>query len=228
MDQAGRRPASAEPRPFISVEGARVRQGSGEPGPAIWWQILADQHWAVIGPNGCGKSMLMRQLSGRMATQGGRIVYHFLEDGAASNGSTARARTPREEIAYVDFRLRASFLNREAPYYQARWNSLGRQDAPLVSEYLSEEAVKRICPYQVAGSRLDPARFQADREQVARLLGIEPLLDRRLVQISSGERRRVLLARALLQKPRLCSSWTTPLPDWTRHSGPSCARSSNG
>jgi molybdate transport system ATP-binding protein len=141
-------------------------------------------------------------LSGRVAAGPGRIVHHF-GGGAAEPGSEAGAGLARNAVAYVDFRLQRSFMNREAPYHQARWNSLSRQDSPLVSEYLSERLVKGIRPDQAAAPGLGPGRFDQEREQVAQLLGIEALLDRRLVQISSGERRRVLLARALLQKPRL-------------------------
>ncbi|MGD8794099.1 MAG: ATP-binding cassette domain-containing protein, partial [Anaerolineae bacterium] len=197
---AGR--TSDEARPLISAEGVMLRRPGGEGDRGIWWQILDGQQWAVIGPNGSGKSTLVRMLSGRVAAGPGRIVHHF-GGGAAEPGSEAGAGLARNAVAYVDFRLQRSFMNREAPYHQARWNSLSRQDSPRVSEYLSEKLVTGIRPDQAAASSLQPARFDQEREQVAQLLGIEALLDRRLVQISSGERRRVLLARALLQKPRL-------------------------
>ena len=194
---------STRVRPFISVEGATLRRAGGANGPGIWWQILKDQHWAVVGPNGSGKSTLVKKLSGRMPAEGGRIVHHFADGGSDAAAGIAGEQTAAKQIAYVDFRLQQSFMNREVPYHQARWNSLSSHEAPLVSEYLSEETVRGIFPYQVTGSSLDPEQFRLEREQVAHLLGIEVLLGRRLVQLSSGERRKVLLARALLQKPRL-------------------------
>jgi ABC-type sugar transport system ATPase subunit len=46
---------------------------------------------------------------------------------------------------------------------------------------------------------------QIDRQvaEAARLLGIEPLLDRRVQQISGGEQQRVAIGRAIVQKPQL-------------------------
>jgi molybdate transport system ATP-binding protein len=72
-----------------------------------------------------------------------------------------------------------------------------------VSDYLSEQHVKRLNPYQVVGEKTDPAAFSAHREQVVELLGIEALLERNVFQVSNGERRKVLLARALLRRPKL-------------------------
>jgi molybdate transport system ATP-binding protein len=203
MDQTRLGPRSAGPEPFITVQGAVLGQADGGSEPGITWQILADQHWAVIGANGSGKSSLMQTLSGRRVVGAGCIVYHFADQVGCGGASRPRGSTARDQVAHVDFRMQRAFLSREAAYHQARWNSISSHDAPLVSEYLSEEAVKRISPYQLAKSRLAPEQFEVERDRVITLLGIEALLERRLVQISSGERRKVLLAKALLQKPRL-------------------------
>jgi molybdate transport system ATP-binding protein len=170
--------------------------------PPIRWEILDNQHWAVVGPNGSGKSTLVKALGGRLPIAGGRIVYHFTKNGASPNGS-GRGSSPQDHIAYVDFHSQKALLGQQSPFYQARWNSLGSQDAPAVCDYLSERAVKGLNPYQVIDTPSDPAEFLAKQDQVAELLGIEPLLARKIIQISSGERRKVLMARALLQNPQL-------------------------
>ena len=51
--------------------------------------------------------------------------------------------------------------------------------------------------------RLQPAERRFELDQVAQLLEIEPLLERRTAQLSGGERSRVALGRALLYSPRL-------------------------
>ncbi len=51
--------------------------------------------------------------------------------------------------------------------------------------------------------RIPPERRQIEFDQVAELLGIEPLLDRAPARLSGGERQRVAIARALLTSPSL-------------------------
>jgi molybdate transport system ATP-binding protein len=72
-----------------------------------------------------------------------------------------------------------------------------------VSEYLSERHVRQINPFQVLGGQLDPVWYAAQKERIVDLLGIEPLLERSMHQVSNGERRKVMLARALLKGPQL-------------------------
>jgi molybdate transport system ATP-binding protein len=195
------RAGSDDARPLVTLDDVSLHPSRQASLPPVRWEILSNQHWAVVGPTGCGKSVLVKALGGRLPIAGGRIVYH-LRNGASRNGS-GQGSSPQGHIAYVDFDLQRALLGHQTPFYQARWNSLGSEDAPTVSDYLSETAVKGLNPYQVVDTPSDPVGFSAQQDRVAELLGIEPLLERKLMQISSGERRKVLLARALLQNPEL-------------------------
>ncbi|MDD3827132.1 MAG: ATP-binding cassette domain-containing protein [Anaerolineae bacterium] len=178
-------------KPFLSVEGGLLWPGAGP----IDWRMRDDEQWAVVGPNGSGKTALLRAIAGRRPLAGGRIVYHF-----ASNGGGAG------EVALVEFGLERRLMGLDEPYYGSRWNSPGGTQVPLVSQFLSPEAALGLNPFRLPGNgrpAADRAAWEARQAEVARLLGIEPLLDRTLVQLSSGERRKVLLARALLRRPRL-------------------------
>lgn len=179
--------------PFISLEDVSVRLYDGRAFRHVCWQIESDQHWAVVGPNGSGKSTLMKALCGQVPVVGGQIVYHF------SNNGTP----PQDQIAYVAFDAQMQAAGHGGLYHQARWNSGIDHGALSVADYLSEWSVKGHNPYQVVDEQSDPALFLAHREQVVELLGIEALLDRSLWQVSNGERRKVLLAWALLKRPRL-------------------------
>jgi molybdate transport system ATP-binding protein len=53
------------------------------------------------------------------------------------------------------------------------------------------------------GRRRGAARAAPGLDAVARLLGLEPLLDRRVGDLSGGEKQRVAIGRALLAEPRL-------------------------
>jgi molybdate transport system ATP-binding protein len=181
--------------PFITIKDVSLRLGGQQESMPIRWQILSDQTWLVTGPNASGKSSLMRAISGQIPVAGGEIVYHLEDD--------AQGRLPQDQIAYLDFDAQRAVLGRENPFHQARWNNWRIQDTLSVSEYLSEESVRGINPFQIVDDRPDPALFAARRVEVIELLGIEPLLDRDIIQVSNGERRKVLLARALLKDPRL-------------------------
>jgi molybdate transport system ATP-binding protein len=179
--------------PFISLEDVSVRLRDGRALRHVHWQIRSDQTWAVVGPNGGGKSTLMKALCGRAPVAGGRIVYHFADNG----------RPPQDQIAYVAFDAQMRAAQREGVYHQARWNAGIDPGSLSVADYLSEGRVQERNPYQVTNQRPDPALFLAHRQQVVELLGIEALLDRGLWQVSNGERRKVKLAEALLKQPRL-------------------------
>ena len=179
--------------PFISINDVSLYLREGATSAPIHWAIRSDQHWAVVGPNGSGKALLMRAIAGQAPVAGGEITYHF-----ASNGAS-----PRDRIACVSFESQGAILPSESPFHQARWNRGVGQQSLSVSEFLSEERVKRINPYLVVEDRTDPVGFQTRRAGIVDLLGIGALLDRSIDQVSNGERRKVLLARALLKRPRL-------------------------
>jgi ABC-type sugar transport system ATPase subunit len=53
--------------------------------------------------------------------------------------------------------------------------------------------------------------------EVARMLSLEPFLNRKPAALSGGQRQRVAMGRAIVRDPRR-SCWTNPCPTWT----PSC------
>lgn len=188
--------------PFISLENITIRLYGKLLFPETTWEIRSDQHWVVIGANGSGKSTLVKALCGNVPIVGGRIRYHFFEDQVPGEG-IARRGLPQDHIERVSFDAQERVLEREGGFYQARWNSLAQDSAESVSECLSEEQVFRINPFEVRENRGDPALFEKRREEVIDLLEIRTLLDRRLIQLSNGEMRKTIIARALLRRPSL-------------------------
>jgi molybdate transport system ATP-binding protein len=179
--------------PFISLDDVSVRLYDGRAFNHANWEILSDQNWAVVGPNGSGKSTLMKALCSQVPVVDGKITYHF-----SSNGTP-----PHDRIAYVAFDSQTRVAGCEGLYHQARWNSGVGHGALSVSDYLSERRVRGFNSYQVVDEQPDPLVFLAHRERIVKLLGLEALLDRSLWQVSNGERRKVMLAQALLKSPRL-------------------------
>jgi iron complex transport system ATP-binding protein len=127
----------------------------------------------VIGPNGCGKSSLLRCLSGIMKVRSGSVRLAGRDVAAWTPLEIARqlAFVPQTEPALFEFKVRDIVLMGRHPHLQ-RWK--GETDAD----------------YQIVNEALE----QAD---------ILHLADRPVTQLSGGEHRRMLLARALAQQTPL-------------------------
>ena len=180
-------------KPFITLNDVSVRLRDQVLFEGLCWEMRGDQHWAVIGPNGSGKSTLMKALCGALPVVKGKIVYHFLRD----NGHVAA----QDHIAYVAFESQRRVLSDEA-FYQERWNVGVNEDTLLVSDFLSERGVTRINPFHVVETHFDE-NFAARRQDVIERLELGALLNRSVVQLSNGERRKITIARALLKNPKL-------------------------
>jgi molybdate transport system ATP-binding protein len=179
--------------PFISLEDVSLRLYDRLMFEGTRWEIGSDQHWAVLGPNGAGKSTLVKALCGRVPVVRGRIAYHFCADGAL----------PQDRVAYVSLDDGDTPLGGGVPFYQSRWNVGVREASLSVGEYLSEDRLRRRSPFQVLERPADPGPFIARQARVLGLLDIEDLLTKDVLHLSDGERRKVLIARALLRDPRL-------------------------
>ena len=181
------------PSPFITLDSVSIRLRDQILFSELYWAIRDDQHWAVIGPNGSGKSTLMKALCGSLPVVKGKITYHFLRD--------AKHTAPQDHVAYVTFDSQRAVLGDEA-FYQERWNIGVNEDTLTVSEFLSEENIQRVSAFQIAAVEHD-ASFAKRRQDAIDWLELNKLLDRSVVQLSNGERRKVTIARALLKQPKL-------------------------
>jgi iron complex transport system ATP-binding protein len=128
---------------------------------------------AIIGPNGSGKSTLLEIVSGHLKPLAGRV--HL--DGADLHGLAPRQRAQRVGLARQETILLFSFEVREF-VRQGRHPHLGR------SLFESGDDDRWV----------DWALAQTN---------LQPFADRRILEISSGEFQRAVLARALAQRPRL-------------------------
>lgn len=72
-----------------------------------------------------------------------------------------------------------------------------------MSDLLSRQSVLGINPFQVLAAPKDPAEFENRRAAAIRTFGLDPLLRRAVHQLSHGETRKLLLARAWMKHPRL-------------------------
>ena len=137
------------------------------------WDIRAGQHWGVLGPNGAGKSTLMRALSGETPVVRGRI-------------EPPSPAVLRAQAAMVSFERQRGMLARDEQADEHRHFSGELDGGSRVRDYLQPAA---------AGVRRRPVPPSR--------LRIEPLLDRRIRELSTGEMRRFQIVLALSTAPRL-------------------------
>lgn len=142
------------------------------------WTIRHGEQWAVIGPNGAGKSTLLRLLAGEeFAAAGGDV--HLMPGGC---GEAVRGLTAlRRHVAIVSDRLQAAYaydVTAEECVLSGLHGTIGVYEQPSPEE----------CE-QVA--------YWLDALNVSQLSG------RRIRTLSTGQLRRVLLARALVGDPLL-------------------------
>jgi|TARA_Y100000310_G_scaffold299922_1_gene335174 molybdate transport system ATP-binding protein len=162
------------------------------------WQIEKNQQWVIIGPNGSGKSMLARAItrSPPVTVNQGRTLYYF------DSSAQPRSYFNQGEIVTVSPHSQRR-LSREGGYHQVRWNSIGSMDSPTVSEFLTGRSIEGFTPFHVGSTNVAEETYSQRRDEGVRLLGIEYALERKVVHLSDGESRKVLLVRALMQAPKL-------------------------
>ncbi len=182
-------PAAVEP---LILDGIAIRDGEQLAFRGTHWTWRHGEQWAILGPNGSGKSLLALALCGKAPVVRGEI-RHGLEDDSAS----------RETAALVSPHIQREMILRESSFYQSRWhNGLG-EGQRTVAQFLSQASVEEINPFEVGARRGDAREFRQRRERFVRWLGIAPLLRRKLIHLSNGEQRKVLLAHTLLRAPGL-------------------------
>jgi len=167
---------------YIHLENITIRAGDRDLFPGTSWRIETGQRWALVGGNGSGKSTLVRALAGKAPLCAGRVIYGF--------GGEPRPYLQPGEVLVFSTETHRQFLRRRAGYHQARWQSFEADESPTVAEALAAAGPAGPADGPLFDNAID-------------LLGLRPLLPRRLVHLSNGESRRAALACLLVQQPRL-------------------------
>ena len=145
------------------------------------WRLRHGESWAVLGGNGAGKSTFLKLIRGEIAPAprgDGRRVF------ALEGGEQSTAVGVQEMMPLI------------SPEFQERYL---RMDWSRTAGEVVESGIG-------GGDYLYRRATQAEREragEVVRLLGIAPLLERNIQELSTGELRKVLIARALAGAPRV-------------------------
>lgn len=171
-----------QPPPAIRLAGVRVwrwHQASGARKALlddVSWTVRPGERWALLGPNGAGKTTLLTLTAAVEFPSSGTI-----EILGRTMGRTDVARL-RQEIGFVDARD-------------------GDRFAPMltVREVIRTGATGTIGYFKERLAMLDVDRA----DTLLGTFGLGRLAERRFGDCSQGERKRALIARALVARPRL-------------------------
>ena len=170
------RVAQPDPDLLIEFDDVVVRRGGNVLVGPVTWKVELDERWVVLGPNGAGKTSLLR---------------------------VAAAETfPTSGTAHV---LAETFGRTDLSELRPR---IGLSSAALANRVPNDEKVTDLvlsAGYGVLGrwrERYDDIDTSRAVEMLESL-GAEHLADRLYGTLSEGERKRALIARALMTDPEL-------------------------
>ncbi len=172
------------PHPVVSFRNAAFRIRDRVILPGTSWEIFPNQNWAVLGPNGAGKSTLVRALAG---------------DVPVVRGSAERNLSP-DRVGFVSFEFHRDLAAAEENLQFARHFS-GNPD--------EKSSARRILfsknPELDLGRQSDEENSEIPEEfrEVVSLLGLDDFVDRGIGMLSTGQMRKLLIARALVKRPKL-------------------------
>ena len=161
--------------PVLEVENLSIRREGTMILREVSWRVMPGQHWAMLGANGSGKTSLLSALTGYLMPTTGEISVLGERYGASD------WRELRKQIGIVSSSVRQMMAEDEA----------------ALDTVASGKHAMIDCWHT-------PPR--ADRVLAARLLRkveCAYVATRPWRVLSQGERQRVLIARALMAKPRL-------------------------
>lgn len=142
------------------------------------FSLLEGEQVAIVGPNASGKSMLVDMIRQRWRLLGEGVKYDFGGDG----------RPDYQNLKLITFRDLYGDVAGTDHYYQQRWHSQDAEFSPFLRD---------ICPAVCDVSVKDDIdRLLKDGDDAS-------LLDKRVVMLSSGERRRFQIAMALFSAPKV-------------------------
>lgn len=164
------------PEPVLHLRGVHRTTDGVEILRGVDWTIETGQHWAVLGPNGCGKTTLVRIASMWLHPSAGEVTVLGERLGRTD------VRTLRERVGFASASM-ADLLRGELSVTDIVMTARNAALEPWWHDY-------------------DDADRAAAHRALERV-GVAHLADRRFGACSSGERQRVLVARALSTHPGL-------------------------
>ena len=172
---------AASPAPLIELDHACVIRGQVRVLHELDLRIEQGQHTAILGPNGCGKSSFIKLIT--------RELYPLARaDGHVPVKVLGQTRWQVDRL-----RSQLGIVSGDLSGNLAEMPGLGVEEAVISGFFAS---------YVVPAHRDVSDDMRARARHALGLARALPLLGRSYAELSAGETRRVLIARALVNQPR--------------------------
>lgn len=162
-------------KPVLAVSKLSVRRGAATLLEELDWRVESGEHWVILGSNGSGKTSLLRTLTGYLTPSSGEIELLGRRYGRSD---------------WRELRTRIGLVTASLPL-----------QIPVL-----EPAIETVISGRYAQLDLWAPVTKADRVAAMAAMtqaGVAALADRAWLHLSQGERQQVLIARALVARPRL-------------------------
>lgn len=173
-------PATDARRIIVSLRNVDVVSGGHTLLEKINWELAAGEHWGVVGANGAGKTSFLKLVAGELSPPAelGARRYEF------GFGEQRDAVAAQRYITLVGHELQDRYqrLNLDFTAYEIVLSGVFRTDVPR----------RDATPDELARAT-----------ELVERLGLSELAPRPFLELSRGEQRRVLIARALGFAPQV-------------------------
>lgn len=184
--------------PIIDIQNGVTRHPDWRMAEPINLSILPGEQIAIVGDNAAGKSRLVEVITSHFPLLMNEVHYDF---------TPSPLRLVSENLKYITFR--DSYGDSDGAYYlQQRWNQHDIDEGTptagqILDEYFSQTDKR-------TGDTLpdeERAKAQAEREafrtRLFEMFHLQPLLDKYIIALSSGELRKFQLTKTLGSRPRV-------------------------
>ncbi|WP_316827872.1 ATP-binding cassette domain-containing protein [Pedobacter miscanthi] len=166
-------------KPFVYIQNLNLSYRNKAVLKDLYWEVNVCQNWVLWGESGSGKTSLAKAIAGLIPSQGSIEINY-----------DAQSKLPAE-VLFVESWYQFKNLEGVANfYYQQRYTSLQANDTLTVHAELVAYGKEK-------GLHLDLV------EPILEALGFATFASSQLIELSSGEHKKLQLVKALWLKPQL-------------------------
>jgi len=165
-----------EQKTLVKLEGLTIKDGLFTILNNINLTINAGESIAITGPSGSGKTILGKVLAGKIADSHGSVTF--------SSSLKSLMVQQQDQFMYMS--------GMGSTYDGQRYEGQGMEEIPTITEYLKKVSTK-----------INEDVSALHMKKIMSLMQIDEISDRKLLQLSNGERKRTQMAAAMLQSPQL-------------------------